>query len=155
MLLIGTYCCKVDAKGRLMLPVSLKKQLESIWNDGFIIKRSVFQKCLELYPKSEWSAVMKKVSALNCFVKKNNDFIRRLSAGLKEVEADGQGRLQISKDLIGFASLEKEVTLSCSVNMIEIWNTKHYERIIEKTEEDFADLAEEVMGNKENDAYLS
>ncbi|WP_103327474.1 division/cell wall cluster transcriptional repressor MraZ [Bacteroidetes bacterium endosymbiont of Geopemphigus sp.] len=155
MLLIGTYCCKIDVKGRLMLPVSLRKQLKSIWGDGFIIKRSVFQKCLELYPKSEWNAVMKKVNALNRFVKKNNDFIRRLSAGLKEVEADGQGRVQISKDLIGFGSLEKEVTLSFSVNMIEIWNTNDYERVIEKTEEDFAELAEEVMGNKENDAYLS
>lgn len=154
MLLIGTYCCKLDAKGRLMLPVSLKKQLESVWNEGFILKRSVFQKCLELYPKSQWDRVMKKVSTLNRFTKKNNDFIRRFSAGLKKAEVDGQGRVQISKDLVEFGSLGKQLTLSCSIDVIEIWNTEDYEKIIEKTEQDFADLAEEVMGDKKNDAYI-
>ena len=74
--LIGTYECKADVKGRLMLPSTVKKQLSSILQDGFVLKRSVFQPCLELYPMSEWNAMMSKVNKLNRFIKKNNDFIR-------------------------------------------------------------------------------
>ena len=74
--LIGTYECKADAKGRVMLPVALKKQLATILPDGFVVKRSVFNKCLELHPVSEWNVLMSEVNKLNRFVKKNNDFIR-------------------------------------------------------------------------------
>ena len=74
--LIGTYECKADAKGRVMLPVALKKQLAAILPDGFAVKRSVFNKCLELHPVSEWFVLMGEVNKLNRFVKKNNDLLR-------------------------------------------------------------------------------
>ena len=83
--LIGTYECKADAKGRLMLPVALKKQLATILSDGFVVKRSVFNKCLELHPVSEWKVLMSEVNKLNRFIKKNNDFIRLFTAGVKIV----------------------------------------------------------------------
>jgi len=51
---IGTYECKADEKGRIMLPVSLKKQLSDKLKNGFVIKRAVFNSCLELYPLKEW-----------------------------------------------------------------------------------------------------
>jgi MraZ protein len=53
--LIGSYEIKADAKGRIMIPAGLRKQIQPILNEGFILKRSVFQKCLELYPMSEWN----------------------------------------------------------------------------------------------------
>ena len=78
--IVGSYECKVDAKARLMLPAPLKKQLSASLQDGFVLKRSVFQKCLELYPISEWNLMMAKINNLNRFVKKNNDFIRKFTA---------------------------------------------------------------------------
>ena len=62
--LIGTYECKVDAKGRLMVPAALKKQLLPILEEGFVLKRSVFQPCLELYPMAEWNVLMQKLTNL-------------------------------------------------------------------------------------------
>ena len=145
--LIGTYECKADVKGRLMLPSTVKKQLSSILQEGFVLKRSVFQPCLELYPMSEWNVMMAKVNKLNRFVKKNNDFIRRFTAGVKIIELDTTGRMLIPKDLHSFAGISKEVVLSSSVNIIEIWDKSRYERAIDEASDDFADLAEEVMGN--------
>ena len=142
----GTYECKVDAKGRLMVPASLKKQLGSIEN-GFVLKRSVFQPCLELYPMEEWNAMMLKVNKLNRFVKKNNDFIRRFTAGVKMIEIDSAGRLLIPKDLMVFSKIDKEIVLSSAINIVEIWDKDLYENAIENATDDFADLAEEVMGN--------
>ena len=93
--LIGTYECKVDAKGRLMLPVAFKKQLTSVMGDGFVLKRAVFQPCLELYPMGEWNSLMLNINKLNRFKKKNNDFIRRFTSGVKPVDLDVSGRLLI------------------------------------------------------------
>jgi len=146
--IIGTYECKVDVKGRIMLPTALKKQLQKIINDGFIIKRSVFNQCLEIHPMSEWNLVVSQVNQLNRFVKKNNDFIRSYMSGLKIVDIDKSGRLLIPKDLFVYAEIDKEIVLSSSVNMIELWNKNKYEKSVAKTLENFSDLAEEVMGDQ-------
>ncbi len=144
--LIGTYECKADVKGRLMLPSAFKKQLDSLLSEGFVLKRSVFQPCLELYPRKEWDVLMQKMNKLNRFKKKNNDFIRRFTAGVKELEVDATGRILIPKDLVAFAGIEKELVLSSAINIIEIWDKSRYEAAIDEATDDFADLAEEVMG---------
>lgn len=130
-----------------MLPAPLKKQLQAGLDDGFVLKRSVFQPCLELYPMNEWNKMMAKLNKLNRFVKKNNDFIRRFTAGVKVVEIDATGRLLIPKDLVVFAEIDKDIVLSSAVNIVEIWDKDKYEKSIDDTAVDFADLAEEVMGN--------
>ena len=146
--LIGTYECKVDTKGRVMMPIALKKQLSKLINEGFVLKRSVFNHCIEMYPLSEWAKLMDKLNGLNRFNKKNNDFIRRFTAGVKSVEMDNSGRFLISKDLIKYASIDKEIVLSSSVNILEIWNKSTYEKVINEATLDFGVLAEEVMGDK-------
>ena len=146
--IIGTYECKADAKGRVMFPSALKKQLQKVLGDGFVIKRSVFNHCLEIHPMQEWNEVVGQVNKLNRFVKKNNDFIRSYMAGLKVVDVDGSGRFLIPKDLLSFAGLQKQIVLSSSVNMIEIWDKDKYESSVAESLKDFGDLAEEVMGNQ-------
>ena len=149
--LIGTYECKVDSKGRLMLPAALKKQLSPALQSGFVLKRAVFQACLELYPMDEWDVLMANINKLNRFKKKNNDFIRRFTAGVKIVELDASGRLLIPKDLMAFAGINREIVVSSAVNIIEIWDKDKYEKAIDDATGDFADLAEEVMGHDDND----
>ena len=145
--ILGTYECKADSKGRIMLPSSLKKQIASVISDGFVVKRSVFNKCLEIHPMSEWNKIVNQVNQLNRFVKKNNDFIRSYMSGLKIVSVDSSSRLLIPKDLIKFAGLEKEIVLSSSVNIIEVWDKVEYENSVSKSLENFGDLAEDVMGD--------
>ena len=148
---IGTYDCKADAKGRIMIPVTLKNQMAPILNEGFVVKRSVFHPCLELYPMSEWNLLMERMNRKNRFKKKNNDFIRRFSAGVRIVEIDTAGRLLIPKNLISVANIDKEVVLSSAINIVEIWDNDSYEKVLEETAVDFADLAEEVMGDDGDD----
>ncbi len=133
-----------------MLSAPLKRQLLPVLQEGFVLKRSVFQECLELYPMSEWNTMMQNVNKLNRFRKKNNDFIRLFTAGVKVVDVDASGRILIPKDLKGFAGIGKELVLSSAINIIEIWDKSKYEKAVEDATVDFPDLAEEVMGN-END----
>ena len=148
---IGSYECKADTKGRIMLPAALKKQLSNHLNNSFVIKRAVFNTCLELYPLDQWQGLMEKVNKLNRFNKKNNDFIRRFTAGVKLLEIDTTGRLLIPKDLTNHAKISKEVVVSSVVNILEIWDKGSYEKAIDEATTDFAALAEEVMGDQNED----
>ena len=134
-----------------MFPSAYKKQLASILQDGFVLKRSVFEPCLELYPMKEWNDTMAEINKLNKFRKKNNDFIRRFTAGVKVIELDASGRMLIPKNLCDFAGIKKQLVMSSSVNIIEIWDKDRYEKAIDDATADFADLAEEVMGNRGED----
>tara|TARA_B100000902_G_C26880600_1_gene702394 strand:- start:28 stop:489 length:462 start_codon:yes stop_codon:yes gene_type:complete len=148
MHLIGVHECKLDVKARFMLPKAFKKQLSKSLAEPFILKRSVFHKCLELFTMEEWNKVVLNINTLNRFVKKNNDFIRMFTAGVKVVTMDGTGRFLIPRDLQAYASIKKQIVLSSSANMIEVWNSDSYESIINNEVVDFAALAEEVMGSK-------
>jgi MraZ protein len=130
-----------------MFPVSFKNQLSEVVSQGFVIKRSIFRSCLELYPMPEWNAESTRINKLNRFRKKNVDFIRKFMAGVKTVELDNTGRLLIPKDLIKFAAIEKDVVLASVVNKIEIWNKADYEKAVDYQPDEFGDLAEEVMGD--------
>ena len=149
--LIGVYECRLDAKSRFMLPKAFKRQLSSSLSDSFILKRSVFHNCLELFPMVEWNKVVSDINQLNRFVKKNNDFIRMFTAGVKVVEFDVTGRLLITKDLQLYAGVSRDLVLSSSANMIEIWDSKAYENVINSDSVDFAKLAEDVMGLQEGE----
>ncbi len=138
--------CKIDSKGRVLLPAKLKKQLAGSLNDGFVLKRSVFHHCLELYPMQEWKKEAAEISKLNRFVEKNVKFIRRFMAGVTVVELDNQDRFLIPKELIKVASLKKEIMLSSAVTKIEIWDKDLYEQDLMDID-DFKSLAEEVMGD--------
>lgn len=136
-----------------MIPVALKKQMKTNINDQFIIKRAVFNQCLEIYPENQWSLMMNNINSLNRFNKKNIDFIRRFTAGVKMIEVDSSGRFLIPKNLLIYADIKKEVVVSSAVNILEIWDKKMYEKAIDSALIDFPELAEEVMGdkNKRND----
>ncbi|MFL2600141.1 MAG: division/cell wall cluster transcriptional repressor MraZ [Flavobacteriaceae bacterium] len=153
--LIGSYECKADSKGRIMLPVALKKQLYKKLKQGFVIKRAVFNKCLELYPISEWELLMKRINKLNRFNQKNIDFIRRFTAGVRFIEIDSTGRILIPRDLLTNANIKRETVVSSVVNILEIWDKKLYEESLSEAKINFAKLAEDVMGDKDEKNELS
>jgi MraZ protein len=146
---IGEFDCKLDAKGRLMLPSGLRKQLDPAAQERFVLNRG-FEKCLVLYPKNEWEGISSEVNKLNQYVKKNREFIRYFYRGASELELDNTGRLLLPKRLLDYAGAEKEVVLFAYSNRIEVWDKKTYEGLLTDEPDDFADLAEEVMGKNQN-----
>ena len=92
---------------------------------------------------------MERINNLNRFNKKNIDFIRRFTAGVRQIDIDISGRILIPKDLINHAKIKKEVVVSSAVNILEIWDKTYYENAIDDAKFDFGNLAEEVMGDKD------
>ena len=94
---------------------------------------------------------MLRINKLNRFNKKNIDFIRRFTAGVRQIDIDISGRILIPKDLIAHANISKEIVVSSAVNILEIWDKESYENAIDNAKIDFGNLAEEVMGDKNED----
>ena len=147
--LIGEFECKIDAKGRFMLPAGLKKQLSPDVQDRFVINRG-FEKCIVLYPQNEWKVISDEVNQLNLYNKKNRDFVRYFYRGASELMLDSVNRLLLPKQLMQYAGIDKEIVLFAFSNRVEIWAKDAYEKLHTNEPEDFSSLAEEVMGKKDN-----
>lgn len=143
--LIGEFDCKVDAKGRFMFPIDLKKQLENLFEKGFVINRNLHQKCLVLYPISEWEKLNKKLSKLNRLIKANDVFVRKFTGGATNVEADSAGRLLLPKSLTDYAAITSDLKVLGSNNVIELWDKKTYEEFLNQ-DINIEKLAEDVLG---------
>ncbi|MCF8218415.1 MAG: division/cell wall cluster transcriptional repressor MraZ [Bacteroidales bacterium] len=155
--LIGEYYCKLDSKGRIMIPSGLKKQLPPEANEQFVVNRG-FEKCIALYPKNEWDTITNEISKLNKFNKKNREFQRYFYRGATPLSMDSNGRILIPKGLKNYAGVGHEVVLFAYGDHVEIWDKTTYENLLTDEPEDFANLAEEVMGDKQenqNDNELS
>ena len=144
--LIGEFECKVDAKGRFMFPVNLRKQLEEVFDKGFVINRNLHQKCLVLYPMAEWNKLNKKLSKLNRLIKANDVFVRKFSGGATAADADNTGRVLLPKPLVEYAGITTDIKILGSNNVIEIWDKKLYDQFLSQ-DIDIEKLAEDVLGN--------
>ncbi|MCD6068324.1 MAG: division/cell wall cluster transcriptional repressor MraZ [Bacteroidetes bacterium] len=144
--LIGEFDCKVDAKGRFMFPVNLKKQLDVVFEKGFVINRNLHQKCLVLYPIAEWDKLNRKLSKLNRLIKANDVFVRKFTGGATGCEADSAGRILLPKALNDYADIKSDIKVLGSNNVIEIWDKKLYDEFLNQ-DINIEKLAEDVLGN--------
>ena len=144
--LIGEFECKVDAKGRFMFPVNLRKQLEEVFDKGFVINRNLHQKCLVLYPINEWNKLNKKLSKLNRLIKANDVFVRKFTGGATAADADNTGRVLLPKSLVEYADIKTDIKVLGSNNVIEIWDKTLYDQFLSQ-DVDIEKLAEDVLGN--------
>jgi len=144
---LGDYPCKLDAKGRVALPSKFRKLLLSVSEEGFIVRKNMYQKCLDLFPYSEWEKqileIKKKVNPYN---KKHSAFLREFYRGTCELTIDANGRILIPKRLASYADLRKDLVFAGQVDKIEIWNSELYESVVMNTEE-YEDLANELLGS--------
>lgn len=152
--LLGEFDCKLDAKGRLMVPSSLKKQLPDVEREGLVINRG-FEKHLVIYPKKVWERKVEELSKLNQYEEKSRQFIRLFTRGATELTLDATGRVNLPKSLLESVGISNntELVLACQFDKIEVWSKAAYEAIFDEDPANFAALAEEVMGtqNRRND----
>ena len=142
---IGDYNCKIDEKGRVMLPGAFKKALSTDARDTFVIKKDIYEKCLVLFPLNEWERQVELIRAnLNPYNKEHNAFLRGFYKGTAEVELDATNRLLIPKRLLDEATVNKEAVLAGQDGKIELWAKEAYENI--DVGDEFAQIAQKIMG---------
>ena len=120
---IGEYSGKIDDKGRMIFPSAFKNLLSDEGDMRFVVKKDIYEDCLEMYTFSEWerqSEVLK--SKLNFLNRDHSAFWRKYMRDRAVVEPDSKlGRISIPKRLLESIGAEKEVVFSGSDHKIEIW----------------------------------
>jgi MraZ protein len=144
---LGEYEATVDAKGRFLLPAAIKKRLPEDSPGQFVINRG-FEKCLSLYPLTNWHPIFEGISKLNDFDPKVREFRRYFFNGATELELDSAGRLLSPPNLREHASIDKDIVLVGSVQKIEIWDKNKYKEFFDSmTPQAFSQLAKDVIPN--------
>ena len=139
------YECKLDAKGRLVLPAKVKANLPEASGNTIVITRG-FETCLVIYPMVEWNKVFSKVSGLNEFNEEYRNFQRNFFRGNTEIDLDNNGRFLVPKTLLKHAQIDKDAIMVGMGNRIEVWNPELYEKFLINDQKEFSKLAEKYLG---------
>ena len=143
---IGDYTCRIDAKGRVMLPSAFKKQMPPEASDHFVVRKDIFEECLVLYIIDDWNMQLEKIrKKLNPYNREHNKFLRNFFKGTAELALDANNRMLIPKKFLEMINAEKDLVLAGQDGRIEIWSASVYDTI-DMRAEDFADLAEKLLG---------
>ena len=130
---IGHFNCKLDAKGRLMLPAEFKEQMGEQAEEGFVLRPSLFDHSLvlDLHTRKDWDEQQEKLRAkFNVYNEEGIKVLRFLNEGVRFVKLDANGRLQIPKDLMERGGLTKEVVVEALANKMEIWDKDRYQQSV-------------------------
>jgi len=149
---IGGFTVRIDAKGRVALPATFKKQMPAAAQDKCIVKKDIYEKCLVLLPMDEWERQNEYIKeVLNPYNEEHNQFIREYYKDTAEVEMDSNNRFVIPSRLLGLVGIDKddEVFMAGQLGKIEIWSKALYDKTSEKVS-NFGELAAKILGGNTN-----
>lgn len=137
---MGEYKHQLDSKGRMIVPSKFREDL----SEKFVITRGL-DKCLFGYTFDEWARIEEKMKSLPLTKKDARKFMRLFFSGAAQVEVDKQGRINIPSNLREYAGLKKECTVIGVSGRIEIWDTDEWENFYTESEDNFEDIAEDLI----------
>lgn len=146
-MLIGEYHHSIDEKGRLIIPSKFRTEI----GKEFVVTRGL-DKCLFVYSLKEWENIVKKISTLPFTKKDARDFSRFFLSGATVCEFDKQGRINITSPLVYYAGLTKECVIIGVNERLEIWDEVEFNTFLEKNEDNFANIAENLFDSGWQDA---
>lgn len=136
----------MDAKGRVNVPSAFRKLMQTASQDRFVVRKNIYEKCLDLYPMQEWERQLENIRrSINPYNRRHAGFLREFHRGTAEVQVDSNGRILIPRRLLDYAMLEKEVVFAGQDGKIEIWSQSEYDSV-EVDQEAFMKLADDVLG---------
>ena len=144
MFFTSEYECKLDAKGRLVLPAKIKTNLPEASGNEVVITRG-FEPCLILYSMIEFKKIYAKVAGLSEFKEESRRIKRNFFRGSSTVELDSAGRFVIPRPMLNYAKLEKEAMVVGMGNKVEIWNPALYEQNLIQDPAEYSRLAEKYL----------
>lgn len=148
---VGDYPVKADAKGRVLLPSAYKKQLSEAAGNRFVVKKDIFENCLNLYSYDEWERQVRMLrSKINPYNRKHAKFLNEFYRGTAELSLDSNGRLLFPRRLLELVDITKEIFMAGLDDKIKIWDKSTYESQ-GMDEDEFANLGEELFGSAEFD----
>lgn len=142
---IGDYSCKADSKYRVVVPASFRKAVTAAGQAVFVLRRNVFEQCIDMYPLNEWECMLESVRMkLNLFDAKHVVFLREFCRGTQEVEMDANGRVLFPRRMLDEVEIDKDMVFAGQDKMIQVWNAETYAKVA-VTAEELGVLAGEIF----------
>lgn len=142
---MGEYHHNIDDKGRIIIPSKFRYDL----GEKFIITRGI-DKCIFVYPNSEWIKLISNLNELSFTRKDVRSFQRFFLSGATECEFDKQGRINITSPLADYADLTKECVIIGVNDRIELWAKDNFDKFINDNIENISDIAENLFERNPN-----
>lgn len=139
-ILLGTYSPKIDAKGRVALPAKFRSQL----GDGFVMARGQ-ERCVYVLPMQEFERITTQIQLTSMSNKSARDYLRVFLSGAVDQEPDKQGRIVVPPMLRDYANLGDEIVVIGVGTRAEIWNKSAWNNYLADKEQDYADIANDVL----------
>lgn len=126
---MGEYHPSMDEKGRIAIPIKLRKAFGEVPLIDKLVITHGFDKCIMAFRENDWkSFVEQKLVPLSQGDASNRLRIRFLLGGATECELDKQGRLIVPQYLKDYALIRKDVTILGLYDRIEIWSDEEYSK---------------------------
>ena len=137
---IGEFSCKVDNKGRLMMPIKFREHLE---NEEFVITRGL-DNCINLFPIERWSEIETGLKELKMTNSKHRAYQRFILSAATKLSLDNQGRLNIPASLMKYSEIDKNAVVTGSNDRIEIWSEEKWENYMNEKLGIIEDIVDEI-----------
>lgn len=138
------YECKLDTKGRLVLPAKIKTNLPEVSTNELVIRKG-FESNLILYPMVEYKKIHHKISALSEFNPEQRKLKRNFFRSIAQVELDSAGRILFSKTMLAHAKIEREAVLVGMGNHIEMWSPAMLDKHSIEDMDEYSALAQKFL----------
>lgn len=149
MRFLGNIEAKTDAKGRVFLPATFRKVLQTAGEETIVLRRDIFQPCLVLYPESVWNEQMDLMRArLNRWNAREQLVYRQFVSDVEKLTIDGNGRILLPKKYLKMANIDQQVKFIGMGDSIEVWRNDDNDEPF-MSAEDFSAALEALMGNSQ------
>ena len=134
--LLGSFECKLDLKGRLVIPAELRRLMPRKPGSVYVISVGK-EKCLTRFPAKEWKEkILDKLQQLAPSAKTRNT-IRYYSRNSRQIKLDKAGRIAIPSNFLELIGNPRTVHVVGVLNYLEIWPPKDYGKISEDSDETY------------------
>ena len=118
---LGNIEAKADAKGRVFIPATFRKQLQAASEERLVLRKDVYQDCLVLYPESVWFATQNQLRCrLNKWNAKQQMIFRQFVSDAEVMTLTGTDA-SCSQTYLQMAGIQSDVRFIGVDNTIEIW----------------------------------
>jgi MraZ protein len=139
----GSHNISLDAKGRLSIPAKYREALESMSGSRIVMTAHTQDRCVLIYPETEWHSVMPKIEALPTFNRAVQRAQRLLIGYATALELDANGRVLVPPTLRDYGNLGKKLMLVGLGAKFELWDEDAWLQSIAKTDDD--DMPAEML----------
>jgi MraZ protein len=144
---IGNIDAKVDVRGRVFVPATFRKILQSTGDTRLVLRKDIYENCLVLYPGTVWEEELALLrSKLKKYGREQRQIYRKFIQDSELLELDSNGRILIPKRYLQIAGIANDVRFMGVDNTIEIWNPSQLAHPL-MDDETFEATMDELLGS--------